>query len=101
MDDLSSALHSIAWPIENRAKADPASSSPANGERARRRDTFEARSAAMNRCACCGGPLGQLPYRKLRLRFCRLACKKAYEHRQRERSRGQTASAGALARAGT
>jgi hypothetical protein len=55
----------------------------------------------MNKCAYCGGSLGLMPYRKLKLRFCRLACKKAYEHQRKDQVRRQFAFQGALARGGT
>jgi hypothetical protein len=39
----------------------------------------------MRRCNYCGGKLGLIVHRKWRWRFCKLACKKAYEHRRREK----------------
>ena len=38
----------------------------------------------MRRCDCCGGKLGLIVHRKWTWRFCKLACKKAYEYRQRK-----------------
>ena len=38
----------------------------------------------MRLCDYCGGKLGLIIHRKWRWRFCKLACKKAHEHRQRE-----------------
>ena len=73
----------------------PGAESPPRG------DKFEGRFSGMNKCAYCGGPLGLMPYRKLKLRFCRLACKKAYEHRRKDQVRRQFAFQGALARGGT
>ena len=42
---------------------------------------FCARGRIMKRCAFCGGGLGLISHRKGKLRFCRKAHKKAYEHR--------------------
>jgi hypothetical protein len=39
----------------------------------------------MRRCDCCGGKLGLIVHRKWRWRFCKLACKKAYEYRRRKK----------------
>jgi hypothetical protein len=38
----------------------------------------------MRRCDYCGGKLGLIVHRKWRRRFCKLACRTAYECRQRE-----------------
>jgi hypothetical protein len=41
----------------------------------------------MRRCDYCGGKLGLIVHRRWRLRFCKLACKNAYEFRQRKQIR--------------
>jgi hypothetical protein len=41
----------------------------------------------MRRCDHCDGKLGLVVYRRWRLRFCKLACKNSYQHRQRQDSR--------------
>jgi hypothetical protein len=38
----------------------------------------------MRRCDYCGGKLGLIIHRIWKWRFCKLACKEAYEYRRRE-----------------
>jgi hypothetical protein len=44
----------------------------------------------MRRCDYCGGKLGLVVHRKWKLRFCKLACKNAYEHHKWRDNRHRT-----------
>ena len=59
--------------------------------------TWTATEALMKRCAHCGGPLGLIVHRFLTLRFCKLACKKAYGQKRREEVRKRFAHVALLA----
>ena len=52
----------------------------------------------MKRCAHCGGRLGLVVHRFLTLRFCKLACKKAYGQKRREEVRKRFAHVTLLVR---
>jgi hypothetical protein len=52
----------------------------------------------MKQCAHCGGRLGMLVHRRFTLRFCKKACKKAYEHRLDEERRARLRGVASLAR---
>jgi hypothetical protein len=43
----------------------------------------------MRRCNYCGGQLGLIVHRRFTLRFCKKACKKAYEHKQDKERRAK------------
>jgi hypothetical protein len=43
----------------------------------------------MRRCDYCGGKFGLIIHRKWTWRFCKLACKRAYEDRRREEMQRQ------------
>jgi hypothetical protein len=55
----------------------------------------------MKRCAHCGGKLGMIVHRTFSLRFCKLACKKAYDHQRKDELRKKMAHLAFLARGPT
>ena len=57
-----------------------------------------AAEAFMKRCAHCGGRLGLIAHRTFSLRFCKLACKKAYGHKAREEVRKKISHLAVLTR---
>src|SRR5262249_28679000 len=80
---------SVAAPTHLQAKVLFSSGKRRKSERpvVRKVITWTATEARMKRCAHCGGRLGLIVHRFLTLRFCKLACKKAYGQKRREEVR--------------